>query len=205
MHNRNRDWRTVPLPQRMQTLEKDVRGLPIPFLVMRDNEGTAHFTINDHEKHALCLREDRCAICSQKLLRGRWFVGGPLSAFHEHGCYIDTPLHQECMEYALQVCPYLAAPKYTGRLDDLKVDYSKIPAHVLLVDPTMIPERPPLFVAVMAAGQKVWRNGLQTYVKPVRRPGNKPYLAQQFWLHGERLPDAIGIMMTNEALSSQTA
>jgi hypothetical protein len=116
--NRNLNWRDVRLPERMAKLERDRRGLPIPFIVMRDKSGQPHFTINDHAKSARCLREDLCPICGQKLFRGRWFAGGPLSAFHANGCYLDPPTHKECVEYALQVCPFLAAPKYTGRLDD---------------------------------------------------------------------------------------
>ena len=41
-----------------------------------------------------------------------------MSAFHPDGAYIDPPLHYECMRYAMQVCPYLAAPRYAGRVDD---------------------------------------------------------------------------------------
>lgn len=29
------DWRAVPVPTRIQLLDKDVRGLPIPFIVVR--------------------------------------------------------------------------------------------------------------------------------------------------------------------------
>ena len=86
------NWRDVPLPERMQRLDKDQRGLPIPFIVQLDAAtGRQYFTINDERKVEACRQHDLCAICGQKLLRGRWFVGGPASAFHEHGCYIDTP------------------------------------------------------------------------------------------------------------------
>jgi hypothetical protein len=84
MHN----WRDISLPERMQKLDRDGRGLPIPVIVLRDNEGTPHFTINDDRKVSRCLAEDRCAICGQKLFRGRWFVGESLSAFHLRGAYI---------------------------------------------------------------------------------------------------------------------
>ena len=115
----------MPLPERMQALDKDRRGLPIPFLVVRDPDGGAHFTINDESKRQRCLKENLCAICGQPLHRGRWYVGGSLGAFHEHGRYVDPPLHRECTEYGLQVCPYLAAPKYTGRLDESTYDFER--------------------------------------------------------------------------------
>ena len=195
---RNLNWRDVPLPERMKALDRDKRGLPIPFLVIRGKDGIPAFTVNDSSKHATCLREDRCAVCGQHLLRGRWFTGGPLSAFHEMGCYIDTPLHKECMEYAMQVCPYLGAPKYNGRLDDAMIDYSQFPEHMLLVDSTSIPERPPLFVSVMATKQKVWTHQLQVYVKPM-----KPYSNIQYWLHGERISIEAGEGIVTVVLREQ--
>jgi hypothetical protein len=195
--NRNLNWRDVPLPERMQKLDTDRRGLPIPFLVLRASDGTPNFTVNDGRKHIQCLREDRCAICGQKLLRGRWFVGGPLSAFHPMGCYIDTPLHKECMEYALQVCPYLAAPKYSGRLDDTTIDYDKLPGDVILVDPTMLPDRPQVFVAVMAVRQKLITKPGQCYVKPLQ-----PYLNVQYWRHGQQLDPMEGRKFVDEALAA---
>ena len=163
------NWRDVPIPERMQKLDRDKRGLPIPFLVVRDAaRGTPHFTIIDSLKHARtrCLSEDRCAICGDRLLRGRWFLGGSLSAFHPQGCYIDPATHDECIHYALQVCPYIAAPNYSGRLDDALFDYQANPEVVMLLDPTTIPERPDVFCAVMAVGQSVWRNGPQVFTKP---------------------------------------
>jgi hypothetical protein len=33
-HNRNRDWKLLTIPERMQRLDKDVRVLPIPFLIV---------------------------------------------------------------------------------------------------------------------------------------------------------------------------
>ena len=190
------NWRAVPIPERLQKLDRDKRGLPIPFLVARDTaHGTPYFTINDSQKHARCLSEDRCAICGDRLLRGRWFLGGPLSAFHPRGCYIDTPTHDECIHYALQVCPYLAAQNYSGRLDDALFDYQTNPDVVVLLDPTMIAERPDLFCAVMAVGQSVWRNGPQVYTKP-----HSPYRKIEFWRHGVLVPDEDGMAIVKNML-----
>lgn len=181
------NWREVPIPKFMQALPRDRRGLPIPAIVMLDTDGTPHFTVNDSQKRAKVLREDRCGICGNPLFRGRWFVGGPLSAFSPRGCYIDPPMHGECVAYALQVCPYLAAPRYTGRLDDIKIDPAKVPGLIMLVDETMLPDRPETFVAIMAVGQAVWARGATTYVKP-----KAPYRQVQYWRHGSRLADSEG-------------
>jgi len=179
----------VPIPARMRHLERDARGYAIPWTVFRDTSGRAHFTINDENRRQRVIREDRCPICLTKLLRGRWFVGGPASAFHAHGAYIDPPMHTECARYALQVCPYLAAPNYAKRLDDRTLAPGEpVP---LLLDPTMDPQRPPLFVAVMATGQRLIREDVDYAGTPVHlvrflKP-RRPYLRVEYWRDGCRL------------------
>jgi len=167
----------IEVPNRMQHLERDHRGYPIPFVVLRDNEGTPHFTINDAHKVARCRKNDLCPICGRELLRGRWFLGGPMSALHPRGAYIDPPLHHECMRFAVQTCPYLINAKYTKRIDDKKLDRSKIPDTMILVDPTLDPTRPKIFIAAMAVGQTYTDNG---YVVP-----KHPYRGLEFWRDGK--------------------
>lgn len=192
------DWREVPLPERMARLDKDKRGLPIPFLVLRDpGTGKPNFTINDHRKHQRCLKEDLCAICGEGLTRGRWFIGGPGAAFHDRGCYLDPPVHGPCAHYALQVCPYLAAPKYSGRLDDLGFDWSEHPDSMMLIDKTSLPDRPEIFVAVMAVGQSLVGDALNPYVKPKR-----PYRQVEFWRQGVQIEKSEGEALVKSALAS---
>lgn len=179
------NWKDVPIPDRMSHLDRDHRGYPIPWIVFRDSSGRAHFTVNNDTMTARCRDEDRCSICGTKLFRARWFVGGPGSAFHEHGAYIDPPMHYECATYALQVCPHLAAPRYTGRIDTKTLDRSKLPDQAIFIDNTMDPNRPDYFVAVMAVGQTlVHASLLQTYIKPKR-----PYRRVEFWRNGVRLEE----------------
>lgn len=195
--NRNLHWRDVPIPERMQHLERDRRGLPIPFVVLRDKDNRPHFTVNDTRKTLHCLRNDLCPISGTPLTRGRWFVGGPLSAFHPDGAYVDLPVHLDCARYALQVCPYLAAPKYTGRLDDATIDYTRLD-DVVFQDPTVIPDRPPLFVAVMAVGQTVKDLGMgQVHIRPRR-----PYRRVEYWRHGVQIPDAEGEAAVRQVLAA---
>jgi hypothetical protein len=167
----------IEVPNRMQHLERDHRGYPIPFVVLRDNEGTPHFTINDEHKVMRCRKNDLCPICGRELLRGRWFLGGPMSALHPRGAYIDPPLHHECMRFAVQTCPYLINAKYTKRIDDKKLDRSKIPDTMILVDPTLDPTRPKIFIAAMAVGQTYTEDG---YVVP-----KHPYRGLEFWRDGK--------------------
>lgn len=170
------------IPPRMARLPKDSRGYPVPFLVMVDKTGKPHFTINDDRKRALCLIKDLCAICGLKLLRGRWFVGGPGSAFHPHGAYVDPPMHAECARYALAVCPFLAAPSYSKRIEDKTVDPADMPdgAPAIFIDPTMDPARPASFILGMAVGQKVAGGPFHNYIRP-----KKPWRVLERWLYGE--------------------
>ena len=165
---------------RLDKLPRDPRGYIIPFVVYRDRDGRPHFTINDDVRRAHVLKEDRCPICAGKLLRGRWFVGGPASAFHQRGAYIDPPMHSECAHYALVTCPYLAAPNWSKRIDAATLPPGEAP---VLLDPTMIPERPDYFVAVLATGQRLVPGNIhQSYIVPKR-----PYLRVEFWRRGQQI------------------
>lgn len=173
--------RSLPvIPSRMRALERDPRGYPIPWSVWRDNANHAHFTINDEIKRFRSLVEDLCAICGGKLMRNRWFVGGPGSAFDPNGAYFDPPMHGECAHFALKACPYLAAPHYTKRIDAGTVDFSNVSPDQIFLDRTQSPERPAQFVAVLAIGQTLYRP--QYLVRPTR-----PYLRVEYWKNGERL------------------
>jgi hypothetical protein len=179
------------IPKRMRGLARDERGRPIPATVWYDGEGQPQFTINDSTVVARLLREDRCGICGMQLLRVRWFVGGPLSAFHPQGAYFDLPMHRNCMHYALRVCPYLAAPNYAKRIDIRKV---RGPSQVF-IDPSMIAERPAIFVAVGTDGQRV-------SIKPnlSRLFPKRPYVGVEYWQHGRQLSVHEGNRFVVEAL-----
>lgn len=197
MRNRNLTWRDVPLPDLMRDLPKDQRGLPIPFIVLIDKDGRPHFTINNTEKTMQCLVKDLCPICGKRLHRGRWFVGGPLSAFHPQGTYFDAPMHADCMRYAMRVCPYLAAPKYTGRLEGATIDASRLPDSVVgMTDMTVIPDRPEIFVAVMSIGQVVEPGSAgHPYVRPKKR------VRYEYWRFGEQIPEEEGYAISQRLLA----
>jgi hypothetical protein len=181
----------LPIPDQMKRLDRDPRGYPIPWIVYRDATGRSHFQINDDVRRYDCIRLDLCSICGHKLSRGRWFVGGPMSAFHEAGAFIDPPLHHPCMRYALQVCPYLAAPNYAKRIDGKTV--SKDDPNLMLLDPTAIARRPEFFVAVMAVGQKLVGHPLAPNIVPTR-----PYRRVEYWRHGHRLTAEEGELLLKQ-------
>jgi hypothetical protein len=169
------------MPYRIARLPRDRRGYPIPWNVLLGVGEAPLFTVNDTSKHLEAIRRELCPICGERLGSWRWFVGGIRSAFDPRGAYYDLPGHRDCERYALQVCPYLSAPVYLGRIN--VADPSKIPDKVRLVDITMLPERPEVFVAVASDKLDIVDVRAMT---PVIVP-KKPHLAYEFWRHGKEL------------------
>jgi hypothetical protein len=179
-------WKDVPVPARMQALEKDKRGFPVPYVVLRDKHGVPQFQINDELRVRQALAQDLCAICGEKMNDDKWLVGGPQSAFHPQGAYIDTPTHHACLEYALKVCPYLAFSSYKKRMDFERALKLEMPDHAIAtMDPTQDESRVPFFVAVKVSGYRILTpSPTRRYLKP-----HRPYLQVQFWNDGEQITD----------------
>jgi hypothetical protein len=178
-------WKEIPLPPKMRNLERDKRGYPVPYVVVRDIKGTPRFQINDENRVNNALENDLCAVCGNKMGEDRWLVGGPLSAFHPHGAYIDTPTHKECLHYALKVCPYLAISKYQARIDLLNVREGDFPDTLMFQNPTQDDERVPFFVAVKIRSFKVTRPRLgERYLHP-----DRDYLDLEYWNDGKMITE----------------
>lgn len=181
----------VKMPPRIARLKRDKRGYPVPWNVLIGTDGEPIFTANDSTKHYTALAYRLCPICGEQLGKYLWFVGGPQSAFDPNGWYFDLPAHKECAEYALQVCPHLAAKKYLRRLDI--IDPSKVPG-VAFVDLTIDPDRPVLFVAIGATQVMVGERGggMLPLVRPV------PPFQIQYWKEGVRLTEEEGVRLVRE-------
>jgi hypothetical protein len=178
----------TPIPARMAHLPKDPRGYPIPFIVALTSDGAAHFTIYDEIKVQHALSKRLCGICG-KLMHKRkmWMVGGPGSAFAERGAYIDGPVHYECGQYALAVCPYLAMPNYARRIDDRKVTDAQRREMAILADPTMIPEQPDVFVFAATSGISIATHRYGRMLIP-----NRPWLEIEYWKIGQQIGNREG-------------
>lgn len=176
----------IPMPPRIAALPREHRGLPIPFISMVDKTGRAHLTVNDAEKAHLCDVQDRCAICGARFKREpRWYVGGPGSAFHAQGAYLDPPVHFDCGRYALQVCPFIAAPRYVRRIEDatLRGLTPEQTGYGVAVETGVEPERPLFFVFATARRQHVARHVSHSPAYfPIR-----PWGLVEFWRHGARM------------------
>lgn len=125
---------SVTIPPRMQVLERDPRGYPIPFIVLRDKKKQPMFTINDVYKTTECRTKKLCSICGRRLGDYMWFVGGSRCFIHKYGAFIDPAVHYECGQYALQVCPFLAALSYSKRIEDKKLKPENRPDNMVLVE-----------------------------------------------------------------------
>jgi len=192
----------VEVPKLLRTRPRDHRGYVIPFVVLVDATGRAHFTINDVRAQKETINKRLCGICGKRLVsRSYWFVGGPGSALHPRGAYIDGPLHEECARYALKVCPYLAAGRYSKRIDAKTLDPADAPSHMIFFDPTLDPERPEVFCLGEAEGFALAPgDGQMPYFKPKR-----PWLTLEFWRAGFKVDIETGRALAREHLAGLAA
>lgn len=171
----------IAIPRRMRTRPCDERGYPVPFIVMIDKSGAPQFTINDHAKVTACINRKLCAICGRRHDPLMWFVGGSRCFLHPNGGFIDPPLHLECAEYALRVCPFLAAPRYSKRIDDSKLTAENRPDDMTLVRVEyMNPNQPELFGLGAAQEMEVIKREPGDFVLVVRR-----WRYVEWWKNGQ--------------------
>lgn len=160
----------VPMPVRIARLARDARGYPIPYAVMYRSDGTPDFRAIDPEKWMRAARHRRCGICGDVLGAHLAFVGGPRSI--ENRLFTDLPMHRDCAIYALQVCPFLAAPSF---------EYSRKLPEGTAINNHVATDRPPLFGLGICRGFQL-----------VRLPGNdivihaEPFENVEWWLNGTR-------------------
>jgi hypothetical protein len=104
----------IPIPRMLATRPVDHRGYPIPFLQFIPEtfykDRRVDFRITDPYKKEFALRKQLCGLCGQPLAAKVYFIGGPLSA--ESRVFSDPPMHRDCAQYAMKVCPYLVNPNY---------------------------------------------------------------------------------------------
>jgi hypothetical protein len=182
------EWRSVEVPKLMRTLPKDHRGYPIPFIVLRDKAKQPHFPINDVARVVECGRKRLCGICGKRLNPKAlsFVIGGPASALHERGAYLDPPMHEECARYAIRVCPYLGAPVYGRMIEDRKLADAQRPAGVVIgIASEVIEDRPAMFGLVGSPSWEVVSAAPGHCV--FRLPG--PAAVLEWWHAGERVQD----------------
>lgn len=152
------DWRSIPVPPRLARRPRDTRGYPIPANVLVDPAtGRPDFRVTDVHRWARACLKKECSLCGEPLGRHMAFLGGPLS--YENRYFTDLPMHRDCAEYALQVCPYLAVPnfKYSESL-------SAPDGFTLTVSDDVVATRPAKFALAIARAYQAMRTPEGTYV-----------------------------------------
>jgi hypothetical protein len=176
----------VPIPFNLSQNPRDRRGLPIPFIVYKDMNGVPHFTVDDVSALNLVLADKLCGLCGKPLKMGQmWQIGGPISAFHEDGLYIEPPAHEECARYAIQVCPFIAATNYARRIEAKTLKSAAVHDEAMVHDNGMAPPRPLFFALTRTSGIKLFdaNDGSgQHHIQPRR-----PWKHVEFWKNGEQI------------------
>jgi hypothetical protein len=136
-----------PIPERMKHLPISEKwGLPVPFFVA-EVDGKPEFRMAAYEAKQICIKEERCWVCGDKLGTYRTFAIGPMCAINRLGA--DPPMHRECGEYSVHVCPFLINPEYDRRQKD----------------------RPPEELQIKPAGQMIARNPGVTLLWTTKKHG----------------------------------
>jgi hypothetical protein len=99
----------VPVPPRLAHRPRDKRGYIVPYAQFIDAKGEPQFKVMDDARVRDCLTRHCCGLCGQPMGRHVFFIGGHLCV--QNGYFYDPPMHRECAEYALRVCPHLARVK----------------------------------------------------------------------------------------------
>ena len=96
---------TIPTPP--HAIKDSYKGYPIPYSIAW-KDGVPQFQYVDPDKLRSILKIGLCGICGNVLRSGikAWIAG--VSVLTRRLWYGDPPMHQECAEYSLKVCPYLS-------------------------------------------------------------------------------------------------
>jgi hypothetical protein len=173
----------VPIPFDLQGNDRDRRGQPIPFVVYRDLNGVPHFSVNDTNVVDEVLSKKLCGLCGKPLRPGQiWLVGGPGSSFREDGMYIDPFMHEDCGRYAVQVCPFIAAPSYARRVEGRTLKAEDVHDTAIVHDNQIAPPRPLFFAFTRTTGFTLVDapdDSGQKYILP-----DRPWQEVEFWQNG---------------------
>jgi hypothetical protein len=144
-------------------------------MTMVDDAGKPDFRVTDTRRWALAVKLRTCAMCGVALGRNIAFIAGPVS--FETRLFTDLPMHKDCALYAIQVCPFLAAPtmKYA---ETVRVEGSGFIART----PEMVSTRPDRFFVATTRGYEVVR--LESGAVVVHAT---PWDWFEWWRHGKRI------------------
>lgn len=159
----------VEMPLRVRALPKDPeRGYPVPFFVAWV-DGKPDFRIADGRKVARCITEKLCWICGQRLGKHLAFVVGPMCAVNRVSA--EPPMHRDCAEYSVAVCPFLLNPKQ-------KRNPREKPEEVRNPGGTMLERNPGVMVLWLTASYRVVDDGNGGYIMRLGAPEEVHWYSQ---------------------------
>lgn len=92
------------------------RGFPVPYFVPMDENGVYQLKYASQKKMDSCIQYHKCCICFKPLVQGEYyFISGPMGLKTQTDSH--PPMHKQCAEYSLQICPHLYFEK-THRTTD---------------------------------------------------------------------------------------
>jgi hypothetical protein len=96
---------------------KRFAGMPVPETVLWVDE-KPDFRQVDPAKYIHAYRYRLCAVCGTKLGLSCYWVAGEASARSHY--FADGPMHRECAELSISLCPFLNGTRTHYRGDDVK-------------------------------------------------------------------------------------
>jgi hypothetical protein len=137
-------WKLIPVPSPLDKRPRDGRGFPIPAVVFINPETKrADFAVIDPEASKRLSFYRCCGLCGEIIAHEVYFVAGegiPSEAALFGGI---GPMHADCARYALQVCPFIVAPK---------MEYAEnTPEHAHINSIPMLPGKPDFFCLYQTA------------------------------------------------------
>ena len=121
-----------PLTERLQTLQIDERGYPIPWFVAII-DGKPDFRMADGDKWSQAVRKKLCWVCGEQLGRTLVFVLGPMCSVTRTTA--EPPCHAECARWSARNCPFLARPHMTRRQHEEVEKLADVPGEMIERNP----------------------------------------------------------------------
>lgn len=112
--------------------------------------------------------------------RFRALVGGATAI--QHGLFVDIPMHVDCAEYAIKVCPFLAAPKFAYSRGKEEIEGVNV-----TVAASMSTQRPLIFGLGITRSRPFYtRNGPDVVIKV------RSWESVTWWQNGQKVEVQLG-------------
>jgi hypothetical protein len=104
----------TPLPHRMEALNLDDVGRPIPWFTWVDpSTGKPDFRVMDATRMRRAIQHRLCWVCGQHLGAYLTTVAGPMCGVNRISA--EPPSHTECATWSAENCPFLVNPNKLRR------------------------------------------------------------------------------------------